>query len=106
VDSRQANVAAQIKLTHQALFDPAARDGPCQLVIAKRHHLQPTVLVQSRVMLIAVASRFSLARMMRVAAQLTMDHGPVLCVCVGGCVCVGVSTDSHIGEQGGSLQHR
>ncbi len=97
MDSRQANVVAQIKLTHQALFDPAARDGPCQLVIAKRHHLQPTVLVQSRVMLIAVASRFSLARMMRVAAQLTMDHV---------CVCVGVSTYSHIGEQGGSLQHR
>ena len=47
VDSRQANVVAQIKLAHQALLDPAGRDGPCQLVVMKRHHLQPTLLVKS-----------------------------------------------------------
>ncbi len=48
MDSRQANVVAQIQLPHQALFDPAGRDGPCQLVVMNRHHLQPTVLVRSR----------------------------------------------------------
>jgi len=48
VDSRQANVVAQIKLPHQPLFDPAGRDGSCQLVVVNHHHLQPTVLVRSR----------------------------------------------------------
>ncbi len=48
MDSHQAFVVAQIKLPHQALFDPAAGDGTCQLVIVKRDNLQPTVLVRSR----------------------------------------------------------
>ena len=47
-DSRQADVVAQVKLPHEALFDPAGRDGPCQLVVMQGHHLQPTVFVQSR----------------------------------------------------------
>ncbi len=33
VDSRQANVVAEVQLAHEALFDPAGRDGPCQLVV-------------------------------------------------------------------------
>ena len=48
VDSREANVVAEVKLAHEALFDPAAGNGPCQLIVMQRHNLQPTVLVQSK----------------------------------------------------------